>query len=116
VIPLDYPHTAVVEREGRSVATQSTSFPGLSVVYASMACLVEPMAAWRQQTLLGEFAGLTWHITWGAEVLYDGDRVTWEGKTYVLRLHSNDQFRGVTTTTIPPYQTGFIEEEIRPRD
>lgn len=114
--PLDFPHTAAVARESRSVASQATAFAGLSTVYATLSCLVEPMGAWRQQTMLGEFAGLTWHFTWGSEVLYDGDRVTWDGKVYVLRLHANDQFRGTTNTSIPGYQTGFIEEEIRPRD
>ncbi len=113
--PLDFIHSVQVLRESREVVDGETEFSGYSEVFAALRCLVEPMGAWRQSTILGDFSGFTWHFIWGEETLQAGDRVVWDGKEHELKLNARDVFRG-SDSNIPPYQTGFLSEDLRPRD
>lgn len=113
--PMDLIHTVQVLRESRAIVDSETVFGDYAEQFAGLKCLVEPMGAWHQSTILGELSGFTWVITWGTEVLKSGDRVIWDGKPHEIKMNARDVFRG-ENTTLPPYQTGFLSEEIRPRD
>ncbi|TXH16685.1 MAG: hypothetical protein E6R03_05075 [Hyphomicrobiaceae bacterium] len=113
--PLSLPHSVQVLRESREIVDGEAEFSGYSEVFAGLRCLVEPMGAWHQQTILGDLHGFTWHMSWSTEVLQSGDRVVWDGKNHELRLNARDCFRG-SDSTIPSYQTGFLSEDLRSRD
>lgn len=111
---LELPQTVEVQRESRSTASHTQSFAGYTQVFAAVSCLIEPMGAWRKESIFGNLSGLKYHFTWGTEAILEGDRILYGGKTYVLQVNLDDQYRG-ENTTIPAYQSGFIEEEVRPR-
>jgi len=45
-------HTAVVSREGATISSGQTVFGGFSV-FAALKCLIEPLPAWRQVSVIG---------------------------------------------------------------
>lgn len=105
------PHTAVVKRINPTLASGDESQGAWTTVQASLACLVEPMGAWRQATILGQVGGRRYVISWGSEVLREGDRVEVLGRRFTLELEADDQHRTAGATTIPGYQTGRLEED-----
>lgn len=106
-------HTAVVSREGATISSGQTVFGGFSQVFAALKCLIEPLPAWRQVSVIGLFGGRAFSVTWGNESLREGDRFLWNGRTFTFKLNADDQYRG--DSGVPPYQTGMLLEDTIPR-
>lgn len=111
---MNFFHTAQALRESTSIASGVETYQGWTSVYASFACLVEPMPAFRQVTFFGVVSGGVFCVTWGDETLHEGDRIVWNGRTFTLKLSVDDRYRG-TDTSIEPYQTGVLTEDVLSR-
>lgn len=104
-------HTAAVYRESTTVANQAETFAGYSLVTSTLACLIEPMPAWRQATILGDISGGKFCVSWGTDALQDGDRIVWNSRKFTLQLNADDRYRP-SGSGVPAYQTGTLVEEV----
>lgn len=111
---MNLPHVPAVYREGSSISSGVETDTAWAKVYDAGAfkCLIEPMSAYRRQTILGNVSGKAFDVTWGAESLQEGDQFRWNGMKLTFQLNTDDQYRPVEQTGIEPYQTGFLKQDV----
>lgn len=107
---MNLPHRASVKRPSVSIADHEETQGAWTEVYSSLRCLLEPMPAWRQATILGDIGGGRFSFTWGSETLQEGDRVTVTSRVFEFKKEFEDVWRPAHETSIEPFQTGVLEE------
>ena len=61
-----------------------------STVHAALPCLIEPIGAKQQLSVLGVIEGARYNITWRAGELREGDRVLYGASWWILHLPKFD--------------------------
>lgn len=95
-----------------SVSRLSRTVPQGAVLLASVPCLIELVPSKSQESVLGRIPSAKYIISWGTELLNDGDLITVTtgpmravGKVFVLRETADD-----TGINRVPYQKAVLEE------
>ncbi|MHB2020752.1 MAG: hypothetical protein ACYCW6_27760 [Candidatus Xenobia bacterium] len=100
-------HSVAVSRDPLGVTGGRVSDGPWVTVYTALACLVEPLNTQTRETLFGRLAQARFKMLWSdadeyavglsaatfTPALIEGDRITYNGKTYVLREIEDDSGR-----------------------
>ena len=98
-------HTASVERQ--NLTPVAGHVPGTwSQVIAEVRCLVETLKGHSKDSMFGRISGAAYRLSWGAEDIRNGDRVTWNSKAWIIDDVAYDN-------AIPwmPYHTAILKEQ-----
>ena len=90
--PALYIHSAAVSRQVGTVLSGSRQ-ESWQVVIAALSCRIEPLTGRDRESILGRIGSLVYRMSWGTEDVRDGDRVAWEGKTFITREVLDDTGR-----------------------
>ena len=97
-------HTVQVSRATREL-TGGRIRDAWETVHAALRCRVEPVSTKEKETIIGRLAGARAKMTWGTEAVKEGDRVTYNGKTYIVRECLDDTGRATLR-----YHTCILDE------
>lgn len=85
-------HTVSVTRSTDTLDGKTIK-PIWSTTQAAMRCRVEPLTSREKETIFGRVSQARYRMTWGTEDVREGDRVSWTGKTFVVRELTDDTGR-----------------------
>ena len=110
---MSYPHVAQIYRCATTFSGGAETISNPTVVYSTFRCLIEPLPGWRQQSILGDFGGKKFKLSWaGTEELIEGDELRWNGRRFVVSPETDDRYRPSDSTTIEGFQTAILTEEV----
>lgn len=107
------PHSVDVHRPASTISAGEETLEAWVSVATGMACLLEPMPAWQQDSIFGDVSGGRFRLTWGTTpTLERGYRVTWQGRRFSVRPDMEDTARPIGSSSVPLYQTAVLEEDV----
>ena len=105
--PALFIHAAAVSRQVGSVQS-GTRQESWQVVIDPLACRIEPLTGRDRESILGRIGQLVYRMSWGTEDVRDGDRIAWNGRTFVTREILDDTGRATLR-----YRTCLVVEAKR---
>lgn len=105
--PALFIHSASVVRQVGAVVSGSRQ-ESWQEIMDDLPCRIEPLTGRDKESILGRIGTLVYRMSWGMDDVRDGDRIQWDGKTFIVQEVLKDTGRASLR-----YQTCLLKEAKR---